>query len=78
MAVDKNAKKSTSAPYKGIPSNEGKPKAETKETDSSADLEEREELRNKYTQDIDEPVDNIKENPNRNRNKVDINKGKYN
>ena len=79
MAVDKNSKRNTYSPHKGIPSNEGKPKAETKETDSqNMDMEEREKLKEKYTQGIDEPADNLVENPNRNRNKVDINKGKYN
>lgn len=79
MAVDKNSKKNTYGSHRGLPTNEGNPKAETKETDSSnEDYERREEIRSKYTQDVDEPVDDLKENPNRNRNKAEIHRGKYN
>lgn len=79
MAVDKNSKRNTYSPHKGLPTNDGNPKAETKETDSNeADLEKREEIRGKYTKAVDEPVDDLLENPNRNRNKPDIHKGKYN
>lgn len=79
MAVDKSTKKNTYSPHKGIPSNDGKPKAETKETGDNLVSEERkDELRDKYTQDIDEPADNLKVNPNRNRDKVDINKPRFN
>lgn len=79
MAVDKSSKKNTYSPHKGIPSNDGKSKAETKETgDDKENLENKDDLRNKYTQDTDEPVDDLKNNPNRNRNKVGIDNGKYN
>ena len=78
MAVDKNTKKNTYSPHKGIPSNDGKPKAETKETgEERIDPERKEKLRDRYTQEIDEPADDVKANPNRNRDKVDINKPRY-
>lgn len=79
MAVDKSSKKNTYSPHKGIPSNDGKSKAETKEIgENNEELENKDELRNKYTKDTDEPVDDLLENPNRNRNKVGIDNNKYN
>ena len=79
MAVDKNTRKSTSAPHRGGPSDTGHSKAEVKElNDSKTDLQENEELKEKYVKDVDEPADHLKKNINRNPDKAEIHRGKYN
>lgn len=79
MAVDKNTRKNTHAPHRGGPSDTGHSKAEVKEMkDSKTDLQENEELKEKYIKDVDEPADHLKKNVNRSPNKPGIDNGKYN
>ena len=79
MAVDKNTRKSTSAPHKGGPSDTGHSKAEVKQVNKSkTDLQENEEMKEKYVNDADQPADHLVENPNRNPDKAEIHRGKYN
>lgn len=79
MATDKNTKKQTYAPHRGEPTDTGHSKAETKEMqDSKTDLGHKEELREKYVKDTDEPADHLKKNPNRNPIKEGIDNNKYN
>ncbi|TXK51325.1 hypothetical protein FVR03_03700 [Pontibacter qinzhouensis] len=63
----------------GKPGGTGQTKAGVKPVDSDAASSQHDELEDKYTNDIDEPGQNVKtNNPNRNLNKPDIDKGKYN
>ncbi len=78
MAVDKSVRKNTYGPHKGSPTNTGHSKAEVKEMqDSKTDLQENEEMKEKYVKDVDEPADHLKKNINRNPNKTEIHRGKY-
>lgn len=78
MAVDKNTRKSTPAPHRGAPSDTGHSKAEVKEMQNSkTELQENEELKEKYVEDVDEPADHLKTNINRNPDKTEIHRGKY-
>jgi hypothetical protein len=79
MGKDKNSKSNTYGPNKGIPTNTGNSKAEVKNVHGNkTDLQYKEELREKYEKDSDEPVDHLLENPNRSPNKPDIDNNKYN
>ena len=78
MAVDKNTRRNTSAPHKGGPADTGHSKAEVKEmNEKKTDLDKNEELQEKYLNDVDEPADHLMKNKNRNPDKVEIHRGKY-
>ncbi|WP_187263468.1 hypothetical protein [Pontibacter beigongshangensis] len=63
----------------GNPSGTGQSKAGVKPVDPNQTRSEHDELEDKYTDGPDEPGQNVKtNNPNRNLNKPDIDKGKYN
>ena len=79
MAVDKNTRRNTSTPHKGGPADTGSSKAEVKEmNEKKTDLEKNKELKDKYLKDVDEPADHLMKNNNRNPDKVEIDRGKYN
>lgn len=79
MATNKNNKGNTYSPNKGLPTDTGHSKAETKNMPhSKTDLQQNEELREKYVKDVDEPADHLKKNPNRNPIKEGIDNNKYN
>ncbi|MFP4096773.1 MAG: hypothetical protein ACLFUB_19985 [Cyclobacteriaceae bacterium] len=65
---------------KGKPGSGMQDKAETKTVRNKEDLEREEELREKYTDEENNPDPEAVpvSNPNRNKNKVDIDKGSYN
>lgn len=79
MAVNKNTRKNTYGPQKGSPGDTGQSKAEIKEMqDSKTDLQHKDQLAEDYVKETNEPVDHIRENPNRNPDKTGIDNGKYN
>lgn len=81
MATDKNNKANTYSPYKGSPSSGGKSKAQTKDVkEGKIELNEQEEIIDKYIEDndTDAPAEHLIKNPNRNPIKENIDNGKYN
>ena len=63
----------------GDPAGKGQTKAGIKSAATEKTRAELDELNDKYTNGADEPAEGIKtNNPNRNLNKPDIDKGKYN
>jgi hypothetical protein len=67
-----------SVPGKGNPSDVGKSKAQIKNVQNLDNLDEHEEIKDKYTSGLDSvPGDVIVNNPNRNTDKPDIDKPSY-
>ncbi|MFD2246776.1 hypothetical protein [Pontibacter ruber] len=67
-----------SSENKGSPSASSQSKAGTKPVDPNQTRAEHDELEDKYTNGPDEPAEGIRtNNPNRNLNKPDIDRGKY-
>ncbi|WP_242926238.1 hypothetical protein [Pontibacter vulgaris] len=67
-----------SSENEGNPSGRGQSKAGAKPVDPNQTRAEHDELEDKYTKGPDEPAEGIKiNNPNRNLNKPDIDRGRY-
>lgn len=78
MAVEDN-KNNPSPQGQGNPGDRGSSKAEIKSAkDSATDLNYKDQLYEDYMEDPDKPNQHLMKHKNRNTNKVDLDKGRYN